>query len=399
MVMTAPEADYRSYFIHLQPEGALMVDYHTMYYYRLSGIATQWALWLSRTSSLKKTADIWSSLVEYPFTVDELSAALDQHPLTQSWKSGALRNLRVTGSNSSYLPLSCTLQLTNRCNLACSFCFTRSGAPYPDELSTDQWIDVLQKLATHGVADIALTGGEARLVKGFNRILAAASSLFTSVHVFSNGLYWSETEAELAANLGNVTVQISIDGPPEIHDRLRGRKGAYSESIHCIRRLAGLGVPCVVAMTVNPDNFRGLQSVIAEVAEAGARSFRAGKTLPLGRGETGGFELTCQQYQEVCQELKSASAAWRDRLLIGEWDEDGTGCTDFSTPGFLAWFIRADGIVTACQLEEVRLGHILDEPMSVIGSPERLAYARTHAVNCSCMSKVELPQEADRPFC
>ena len=70
----------------------------------------------------------------------------------------------------------------------------------------------MQKLAAHGVADITLTGGEAKLIKGFKELVVVASSLFTNVNVFSNGLNWRDEEVELLSHLGNVSVQISIDG-------------------------------------------------------------------------------------------------------------------------------------------------------------------------------------------
>lgn len=59
----------------------------------------------------------------------------------------------------------------------------------------------MQKLAAQGVADVTLTGGEAKLIKGFKEIVMAASSLFTNVNVFSNGLNWRQEEIELLSHL------------------------------------------------------------------------------------------------------------------------------------------------------------------------------------------------------
>ena len=111
----------------------------------------------------------------------------------------------------------------------------------------------------------------------------AASSLFTNVNVFSNGLNWRNEEVELLSHLGNVTVQISIDGTSETHDSLRGRKGAFQESMETIKHLAEMNVPVIVAMTINEINVDQVTEVIDHCARVNAAIFRAGKTLSVGR--------------------------------------------------------------------------------------------------------------------
>jgi len=387
------------YFIHLQPDGAMLVERNTMYYYRLSGVATQLALLLSKTKSLKKTASIWANMNGITYSEEQLIHELDMHPLTESWKDGVLDKLRLTGSTKSYLPISCTLQLTNGCNLFCSFCYASSGKPLEKELNAEDWLEILQKLAAHGVTDITLTGGEARLAKGFKRIITTASTLFANVHLFSNGLFWKDDEVELISALGNIFVQVSVDGSADTHDKLRGKKGAYIESMNSVHKLASNGVPCLIAMTVNPVNYTDIESVIQDAVKAGAKAFRAGVTLPVGRADHNYFELSDEQYTIVDSKLKEAVNCFGDQLFITDWSNDGNeGCNDFCTPGYLAWYIRADGEVTPCQIEDRSLGHILRDSFHEIGTPERLLQAQKEAKSCKCIAKVMLPQEADLPF-
>ncbi|MEV3092713.1 hypothetical protein ABNC90_08045 [Paenibacillus larvae] len=44
------------FFIHLQPQGALLVEKRSMYYFRLSGEAVEIALLLARNKSIRRTA-------------------------------------------------------------------------------------------------------------------------------------------------------------------------------------------------------------------------------------------------------------------------------------------------------------------------------------------------------
>jgi len=388
-----------SYFLHLQPEGAILVERNSMYYFRLSGSAAQLALLIAKTKSVEKTANIWSTINEVKFSTNELINELSQHPLTYSWMKGALGNLQLTGSTKSYLPISCTLQLTNGCNLFCSFCYASSGKPLKEELQFEDWITVLQKLAANGVTDITLTGGEARLKKGFKKIITTASVLFSNVHLFSNGLYWKDEEIELIGSLGNVFVQVSVDGSQDTHDKLRGKIGAYNESMKNIKRLTTRGIPCLVAMTINPQNYMDTSSVIKDAVNAGAAAFKAGVTLPVGRADNNFFALNDEQYLYVNEKLKEAVINLSDQIHIADWSGKGNeGCNDFCTPGYLAWYIQADGEVTPCQIEASSMGNILKDSLYDIGAPERLQHVQENSKSCKCISKVSLPKEADLPF-
>lgn len=385
--------------VHFQPHGAILLDRNSMYYFRLSGRGIELALLMARNRSVSKTSRIWKLVTGEDTDAGRLGAELDAHPFTAAWKEGLFNKpLTITGSTQSYLPISCTLQLTNACNLRCSFCYANSGKPYENELTPSQWMEVMLKLASHGVADVTITGGEPRLVKGFKDLVVAASSLFTNVNLFTNGLHWSDEEIELLGLLGNVAVQVSIDGKKETHDLLRGRRGAFQESMNLVRRLSEASVPVIVAMTVNQSNSHEVYGVIEESVKAGAAVFRAGRTLPVGRAS---FELSVlleEQEETVKRQLRDAADRWGDRLLIMDWEESApTGHRDFCTPGYLAWYIRADGTVTPCQIEDTAFGHILKESLPEIGSPRRLWQAKCNAKQCRCIGKVELP-ETDLPF-
>lgn len=385
--------------VHLQPHGAVMIDRKSMFYFRLSGRGAQLAFLLSKNKNHHKTARIWEIMKKEEMSADQLKEELSAHPFTEAWTEGLLdQPLHVSGSLDSYLPISCTLQLTNACNLSCSFCYASSGKPYPEELSSEQWILVMQKLAAHGVADITLTGGEAKLIKGFKELVVVASSLFTNVNVFSNGLNWRDEEVELLSHLGNVSVQISIDGMDNTHDQLRGRKGGFKESMNTIKKLSEANIPVIVAMTINESNADEVSDVVEQCANAGAFIFRAGKTLSVGRA-TEGFKALDIDFEEMVQiQLREARHKWGDRLNIIDWEhEESSFTTDFCTPGYLAWYIRADGYVTPCQLEDLPLGHILEDSMADIGSPARLLQLKCEAKNCKCIGKIEL-SEPDLPF-
>lgn len=391
--------------IHFHPAGPLFVDRNSLFFVRLSAEATRVALQLARTGDLGKAARLRAPGDPSAARVIEveLREALATHPVTASWLEGELDSgLRVTGSSRSFLPLSASLQLTNGCNLSCSFCYASSGPKMDDELDAGTWIDVVERLSAAGVAAVTLTGGEPTIARDFRSVLAVASLLIDSVDVFSNGLGWSSSLVDFVAACGNVRVQISIDGLDVTHDSLRGRPGAYRRSLQTISRLHDAGVPVMVSMTVTPANSSEVAAVAHEVAAAGATLFRAGATLPIGRAGAPGEDTWSVSEKLVAAQFDSLGSLPPSIEMLG-WGSCGDASadvqqaefgdselpTEFLTPGFLHWHVRADGMVTPCQVDDQPFGDIRCEDMATIGSPERLEAARRQPRDCRCMSKVD----------
>ncbi|MFD9892014.1 sporulation killing factor system radical SAM maturase [Amycolatopsis sp. NPDC059027] len=395
--------------IHLQPNGGIFVDRQSLYYVRMSGLALELALQMARAGSVAAVARLRSHLDNEPVETARryIERLLGAHPVTESWLAGELRGgVKVSGSTAAYLPLNATLQLTNRCNLRCSFCYAGSGDPMPAELCAGEWTAVLERLAEAGTAAVTLTGGEPTIAAEFPRILAVASALIDNVDIFTNGLAWSDRLIEYVASCGNVRAQVSIDGRAEHHDLLRGRAGSYRRALSTIERLSSAGVPVFVAMTVSPANHGDVEPVIEDVAAAGALLFRAGATVPVGRGTDAGFVLTKDQVNAVVKQFTRVNerdlgidvVGW-DRCADPDQEFAGAGVpVEFLTPGYLSWYIRADGKVTPCQVEETAFGDVRAEPFGRIGDPARLAVIRGEATDCACVRNLRIDEEADVPF-
>ncbi|MCA1570117.1 MAG: sporulation killing factor system radical SAM maturase [Acidimicrobiales bacterium] len=398
-----------TWVLHLQPGTAILVERHSQYYVRLSAEATEIALLLARTGNLEQVATILAASGGQKWRDGgELADRLGANQFTAAWRDGLLGDdLRVTGSSQSYVPLTCSLQLTNGCNLRCSFCYASSGKRYPEELTLPDWLRTIELLAAAGVCSVTLTGGEPTIADGFRQILAAAGAYFVNVDVFSNGLHWTEDARRMAGALGNVRCQVSIDGSRGRHDEIRGRIGSYDSAVRSIGDLRASGVPVSVAMTVTPDNCGDVGPLIDEVAVAGAVMFRAGRVQNVGRGDGEGFALTGIEEEAVVAELREAARRWPNihvvRWDVCETDADkvaaAVGATaEFMTPGYLHWHIRADGSVTPCQIEDAPMGHILRDPIGEIGNPVRIGEVRAQARGCRCIGRVELPAPAAPPF-
>jgi MoaA/NifB/PqqE/SkfB family radical SAM enzyme len=54
-------------------------------------------------------------------------------------------------------------ELTLQCDLACRHCGSRAGRKRPDELSTEEALDLVRQMAELGTKEVTLIGGEAYL--------------------------------------------------------------------------------------------------------------------------------------------------------------------------------------------------------------------------------------------
>ena len=112
--------------------------------------------------------------------------------------------------------------ITNRCNLNCRYC---SWPKKPTkEIDTEQAIKLVDQMIDAGTRHLVFSGGEPLLRDDLERIVDRCIEKGITLSLNSNGLLVPKN-IELIKKLS--TLQLSIDGPEEIHDKHRGR-GAFS---------------------------------------------------------------------------------------------------------------------------------------------------------------------------
>ena len=70
-------------------------------------------------------------------------------------------------------PIYAVWEVTLRCDLACRHCGSRAGHARPDELTTEEALDLVRQLAELGVKEVTLIGGEAYLRPDWLAIIEA----------------------------------------------------------------------------------------------------------------------------------------------------------------------------------------------------------------------------------
>jgi radical SAM protein with 4Fe4S-binding SPASM domain len=145
---------------------------------------------------------------------------------------------------------------------------------------------VLPRLAAANVDRVTLTGGEPFAHSHIVEIAELASSQGMEVGICTNGASVPTTQLDALQQLGNVHVNVSLDGfGAESHDRFRGVRGSFDATARTVRELAQRGLLQGILSTPHEhaslDAYRELANFSREV---GARYLLLNPLARMGRG-------------------------------------------------------------------------------------------------------------------
>lgn len=166
------------------------------------------------------------------------------------------------------------VELTNRCNLACSHCFDgRHGG------SNDLPLHILEAVLTDarscGFDSLSFTGGEPTVHPQFPDVIRQTHAAGYRFGFVTNG--WS-LPAMLPRILpyreGISYITLSVDGATEAsHDRLRGA-GAFRRVMAGISSCVAYGVPFTINMVLTGSNQHEIEALVDAAVDLGAHGVR-----------------------------------------------------------------------------------------------------------------------------
>lgn len=155
------------------------------------------------------------------------------------------------------------IEITNKCNLSCLHCFNASGAPHPDELTTQEIFSLLDTLSPMGVYQVTFTGGEPLLHPDIFEIVEHARKAPMAVDIFTNGTLLTEDTIKQFEKLKIRQFNISLDSVNRsIHDTFRGKKGALQQTLQGISLLKEAGLPFKLSICLSQLNKEGITDIL-----------------------------------------------------------------------------------------------------------------------------------------
>ncbi len=187
--------------------------------------------------------------------------------LRNAWRTGNVLISRTLGLSPRYCPVM-LLFLTGRCNLKCRFCGVcdlEHGYTDEEELSTDQWKDVIRTASEKmGTMLAVVSGGEALLREDVFEIIRYAEERGISIHLCTNALLLSEDKMARLRDSGVSTVSFSLDGPEAaVHDYIRGA-GNFDKAVVVIKKFRAVApdVNIGINFVITNHNFRHMTEMV-----------------------------------------------------------------------------------------------------------------------------------------
>jgi radical SAM protein with 4Fe4S-binding SPASM domain len=177
--------------------------------------------------------------------------------------------------------------ITDRCNLSCTHCYSKSGPGRSNEgeLTTTEALRVIDDLAGMGIPLILFTGGEPLLRGDIWELARYAKKRGLKTALSTNGTLITSDIARRIRDCGIEYAGISLDGArAETHDRFRNSPGAFNKTIAAFAACREAGLRCGVRVTLTTENCQELEALVDLALALGASRFCLYWLVPTGRG-------------------------------------------------------------------------------------------------------------------
>ena len=148
------------------------------------------------------------------------------------------------------------INITNRCNNQCSYCFQDNSGS-----KKDMPVELLEKIFLElddiKVNKVILSGGEASLHPQFDTILSILKKYKFTIGLFTNGLL-SDEVIKLINESNISSIYLSLDGTNDNYNRSRGRAKVYiiEENLRKIKK------KIIIMNTLNSQNYLNVEQFI-----------------------------------------------------------------------------------------------------------------------------------------
>jgi MoaA/NifB/PqqE/SkfB family radical SAM enzyme len=204
------------------------------------------------------------------------------------------------------------LELTAKCNLSCTHCYSESspGLPLVTSMKLTDWKKILNDSANKGCKSIQLIGGEPLLHPNIREIIEHARSLsFETIEVFTNATFINDLHLSLFKE-NDIKVATSFYSyNPETHDAITNTKNSYQKTIQGIIKIIASGIKLRVAIIQMDINHHDIEMSKSLLRCLGVRNITVDRERSVGRGKNNVHEKS-SILDDVC------GNCWNGRLCV-----------------------------------------------------------------------------------
>ncbi|MEA3429868.1 MAG: radical SAM/SPASM domain-containing protein [Nanoarchaeota archaeon] len=243
---------------------------------------------------------------------------------------------------------------TQKCNLKCIGCYADSEACSNTSLPFETVDKIVgETFNVFGNRFMTISGGEPFMYNENGKTLFDIWEKYSDMFflVYTNGTLITPEAAKRLAELGNVTLAISVEGTEKETDERRGA-GVYKRILEAFKNLREAGVPFGVSVTPtkkNYDTLMGEEFYDNLFEKEGVTYMWQFQLMPVGRGKEA-FDLVVSPTQRVELYKKWKQLIEEKQYCVADFWNSGVlsdGCVAYGRHGgFL--YVDWDGKIMPC---------------------------------------------------
>jgi radical SAM protein with 4Fe4S-binding SPASM domain len=181
-------------------------------------------------------------------------------------------------------PYRMDLAITYRCNNKCLHCYA-GGPRETKELTTQDWMSIIDKLHEVGIPHTVFTGGEPTLRDDLVTMVAQAGKKELVSGLVTNGRRLKDVAyVKTLEDAGLDHVQITVEShDPKVHDEITGVKGSWDETVQGLRNAIASQMYTVSNTTLNQLNVNDIQVTIDFLHGLGLKQFACNSLIYSGK--------------------------------------------------------------------------------------------------------------------
>jgi radical SAM protein with 4Fe4S-binding SPASM domain len=212
-----------------------------------------------------------------------------------------------------------------------------------------------------------ITGGEPFLRNDIFEVLKEIRSRGFDIYILSNGILIDRERAKILSDLAISGVQVSIEGPEKIHEKIRG-KGSFSSALKGVRHLLDQGITVTLNITLSDINADYFMEMVELSSAIGVQRLGFSRLVPSGRGKSLlpnmlKKERVKELYETIIPlKINGLDIVSGDPVLSQMFSTDkkdhGSIATGGCAAGLSGVTILQDGTITPCRRLDIPIGNI-----------------------------------------
>ena len=230
-----------------------------------------------------------------------------------------------------------------------------------------------------------ITGGEPLLRGDLFEILNEIYEHKFDTFLLTNGTLIDKEAAELLSSAGVKGVQVSIEGPEQVHDAIRG-KDSYAASVRGVKNLLDAGLKVTLNVTLSKLNSDHFADIFRLSSGLGVQKLGFSRLVPSGRGKAIAEKmLSAESVKGLYKRIFSMESggleivtgdpvASQSMSKIYEKDESAIpsgGCA----AGVSGITILSDGTLLPCRRLDVPIGNIRQDSLREVWATSEVLQA------------------------